>query len=113
MLSHSVVSNSLPWTVTCQAPLSMGFSQFRGQTYVSCIGRQILYHCAIWEAHVFPRRNLENLPVQSSHCVDKVTYKYKAQIRRDSYDGLMVRPCQSQIRNGSLDLFSWCAVSMM
>ena len=92
---------------------SKGSSQLRGQTCVSCIGRQILYDCAIWEAHVFPRRNLENLPVQSSHCVDKVTYKYKAQICRFSYDGLMVRRCQSQIRNGSLNLFCWCAMSMM
>ena len=24
--------------------------QLRDQTHVSCIGRQILYHCAIWEA---------------------------------------------------------------
>ena len=29
MLSHSVMSNSFatPWTVACQAPLSMGFSR--------------------------------------------------------------------------------------
>ena len=58
-----------PWTVACQAPLSMGFfrqelewvafsfsrgsSQPRDQTQASCTsctGRQILYHCAAWEA---------------------------------------------------------------
>ena len=70
LLLCSVVSNSFatPWTVACQAPLSVGFprqeywsglslpspgdlsnplDQTRGRTqgtYVSCIGRQILYH---------------------------------------------------------------------
>ena len=58
-----------PWTGAYQAPLSMGFSRqeyqsglpfptpgdlyySRDQTCVSCIGKQILYHCATWEAHV-------------------------------------------------------------
>ena len=66
-----VVSNSAtPRTVAHQAPLSMvvlqarilegvaisfsrGSSQLRDQTCISCIsciGRQILYHCATWEA---------------------------------------------------------------
>ena len=56
-----------PWTVANQAPLSMEFfqarmlewvviyssrgsSQPRDQTCVSCIGRQILFHCTTWEA---------------------------------------------------------------
>ena len=56
-----------PWTITCQAPLSMGFprkeywigflmpssrgsSWPRDWTQVSCTGRWILYHCTIWEA---------------------------------------------------------------
>ena len=56
-----------PWTVTCQASLSMGFSQasilewvaisssrgsslLRDQTCVSCIGRWIIYHRATKEA---------------------------------------------------------------
>ena len=59
-----------PWTVACQAPLSMGFSrqeywsgvpfpspggssQLRDPIYVSlvsCTGRRILYHCSILEA---------------------------------------------------------------
>ena len=59
-----------PWAVACQGPLSTdsfqarilewvaisysrGSSQCRDQTYISCvsyIGRQILYHCASWEA---------------------------------------------------------------
>ena len=57
------------WTVACQAPLSIGFSkqeywcgfpyptgvssQPKDQTcisYVSCIGRQVLYHWATWGA---------------------------------------------------------------
>ena len=63
LFSHSVVSNSFvtPWTVACQAPLSMGLSQARILQWaaisfsrelsppgdgncVSCIGRWILYH---------------------------------------------------------------------
>ena len=60
----------IPWTVTCQAPLSMEFtrqdywsrlphltsgnlSRPRDQTSISCvffICRQILYHCTTWEA---------------------------------------------------------------
>ena len=56
-----------PWTVVCQAPLSIGFFQTRisdwvaisfskgsawpkDQTHISCIGRQILYHWATKEA---------------------------------------------------------------
>ena len=59
-----------PWTVAHQAPLSMGFSRqeyWSGLPFpspgdlpnpgtearlscVSCTGRQILYHCATWEA---------------------------------------------------------------
>ena len=56
-----------PWTVPCQASLSMGFSQAsilewvvisssrgsslpRDQTHVSCIGRWIIYHRATKEA---------------------------------------------------------------
>ena len=58
-----------PWTVACQAFMSMEFSRqeykswvvisysrgsfwSRNQTYISCIsciGRWILYHCATWE----------------------------------------------------------------
>ena len=54
------------WTVTCQGLLSkhspgknigegchfllQGSSQPRDQTHISCIGRQILYHWATWEA---------------------------------------------------------------
>ena len=37
------------------APLSMGFSrgssQTRDRTWVSCLGRRVLYHWATWEAH--------------------------------------------------------------
>ena len=60
-------------TVTCQSPLSKGFSQARILEWVaisssressqsmdwahifsvSCIGRQILYYCATWEAHTY------------------------------------------------------------
>ena len=63
MLSHSVVSNSCPWTEALQAPLSMEFSRqeywsrlpfpspgdlpdpgFEPQVFcISCIGRWILY----------------------------------------------------------------------
>ena len=71
MLSHSIMPNpfATPWTVTCQAPLSMGLSRWEywsGLPFptpgdlphpviepvspVSCIGRWILYHRATWEA---------------------------------------------------------------
>ena len=74
MLSCLVMYVSLrpPWTVALQAPLSMEFSRQwsglpfpspgdlpnpeiepRDQTHVSwisCIGKQILYHCTTWEA---------------------------------------------------------------
>ena len=66
LLSHQVVSNSFvtPWTVAHQAPLSRfprllewvaisfsrGFSWPRDRTYISCIGRWILYIEATREA---------------------------------------------------------------
>ena len=60
-----------PWTVACQIPLSMEFSRQEywsglpfpppgesfwpsDRTRVSCIGRQVLYYCASWEALVPP-----------------------------------------------------------
>ena len=66
MLSH-IQLFAIPWTVACQAPLSMGFSrkEYRSQlafpppedlpnqtlvSCVSCIGWQILYHSATWKA---------------------------------------------------------------
>ena len=46
-----------PWTTAHQAPPSMGFSrsEYWGgvplpSPWVSCIDRQMLYHCATWEA---------------------------------------------------------------
>ena len=67
-LSHAQIFVT-PWTADCEAPLG-GFwarilewaaisysrtsSRPRDQTHVSCgscIGRQILYHRASWEAH--------------------------------------------------------------
>ena len=74
-LGSSVMSNSLwpPWTVACQAPLSMEFSrqkilewvaisfsrgssQPRDQTCISRVSwndRKILYHCATWEVPIY------------------------------------------------------------
>jgi len=76
------MSNSfaIPWTITHQAPLSMGFpreeywsgvaifysrgSSWPGdQTHVSCIGKRILYYWATREAHVSPKKDLK----QHSH----------------------------------------------
>ena len=70
-VSHSYPTLVTAWTVACQASLSMGFprqeylgfpgkkwvaisffwgsSQPRDRTWVSYIGRQILYHWAAWE----------------------------------------------------------------
>ena len=62
---------AVPWTVTSQVPLSMGFSWQEYLSwlpcpplgdlpnsgieciisYVSCTGRRVLYHWATWEAH--------------------------------------------------------------
>ena len=71
LFSHAVLSDSATlWAVACQAPLSKEFlrqeywgelpfafskgsSQLRAWThvsYISCIGRQILYHCTTREA---------------------------------------------------------------
>ena len=65
--SAVTVSSVTPWTVARQAPLSMGFSRQEywsglpfpppgdlpnpgsNTSYISCIGRQILCHCAPWE----------------------------------------------------------------
>ena len=71
MLSCSVESDCFvtPWTVACQAPLSVGILQARtlewvaisfsrgssrprNQNCIFCRGRRILYHCATWEAHI-------------------------------------------------------------
>ena len=71
LLSHAQLFTA-PWTVARQAPLSMGFSrqeQWGGwpfsilgrllhlgsncSSYVPCIGWQILYHYATWEACAF------------------------------------------------------------
>ena len=60
-----------PWTAAHQAPLSMGFSRqeywsglpfpppgdlpdpgIKPESQVSCIGRQVLYHWATWEARI-------------------------------------------------------------
>ena len=61
---------AIPWTAACQTPLSMGFlwQEYwnglpfpspwpRDRTHVSWVscshtGRQILYHCVTWEAHI-------------------------------------------------------------
>ena len=62
----------IPWTVTCQAPLSMEFSRQEYESMlpfpppgifptqgsnlhlcVSCTGRQILYHCDTWDFTFF------------------------------------------------------------
>ena len=68
LLSHVRLFVTL-WMVYCQTPLSMGFSQARilqwaaisssrgssqprDRTHISCISRQIIYHCATWEAFV-------------------------------------------------------------
>ena len=40
----------LEWTAISY---SMGSSRPRDRTHVFCIGRQIVYHCAIWEAPSF------------------------------------------------------------
>ena len=61
-----------PWTAACQAPPSLEFSRqeywrgwpfptprelphpgFKHMSGVSCAARQILFHCATWEAPIF------------------------------------------------------------
>ena len=75
-MTWSVMSNFVtPQTVTCQAPLSMGLSRQeywsellcppqgsswpRNWTTSTCIGRQILYHWATWEAS----------PLKTNYCI--------------------------------------------
>ena len=69
---HHVQLFGTPWPVACPTPLSMGFSRqeywsglpfpspgnlpdpgIKPTSPFSCIGRQILYHCATWEVQ-FP-----------------------------------------------------------
>ena len=71
-LSH-VQLFAIPWTVAHQTPLCMEFPRqeywsglpfpspgdlpklgIEPDCYVSCIGRQTLYHCTTWEAHLLP-----------------------------------------------------------
>ena len=40
------------WHTGLVAPWHVGSSRIRGRTWVSCVGRQILYHWATWEAWV-------------------------------------------------------------
>ena len=47
--SPAVYGISQAWILECIS-FSGGFSQPRDQTHISCIGRQMLYHCATWEA---------------------------------------------------------------
>ena len=42
-------ARTLEWVVISH---SKGSSPPRDQTFVFCIGRQILYHCTIWEVHL-------------------------------------------------------------
>ena len=79
----SVMSNSAPqWTAARQAPLSVGFFQARilewvaisfsrgssppmdriHVSWVSWIGRQILYHRATWEALLIPWPEIKPFP---------------------------------------------------
>ena len=87
VLSHfsHVQLFATPWTVACQALLSMGFSReeywsgvpcpFPGDLpdpgteltshYVSCLGRQVLYHCHHWgKPHADLSREKEISPPQ-------------------------------------------------
>ena len=86
LLSH-VWLFATPWTIVHQAPPSMEFSRQeyrsgwvtisfsrgssrpRNWTHISCIGRRILYHSAIWEALVRLRRDLKG-------CLLKMTFYF-------------------------------------
>ena len=64
-----------PWTVACQTPLSMEFSRLeywsrlpfpsffptQGSNCISCIGRWISYHHAMWEALTSLRETFNNV----------------------------------------------------
>ena len=74
LITQSCPTPAIPWTVTCQVPLSLEFSrqeyrsglplpppggssQPRDRTYISCVsrvGRQMLYHCATQAANHSP-----------------------------------------------------------
>ena len=86
LLSH-VWLFATPWTIVRQAPPSMEFSRQeyrsgwitisfsrgssrpRNWTHISCIGRRIFYHSAIWEALVRLRRDLKG-------CLLKMTFYF-------------------------------------
>ena len=82
MLSHAQLF-ATPWTAACPCfsvhgilqtrtlervaiSFSMGSSWPRDRTHVSCIGRQILYHCTTWEALTWHVINAQEFEVQKS-----------------------------------------------
>ena len=103
MLSHfsCVQLFAIPWTVACQAPLSMGFPRkeywsgllfpppgytpslrIEPVSHISCLGRQVLYHFHHWRSPPEVIENLEmgNYPRLSGYfqCNDKGLYKREA-----------------------------------
>ena len=99
VLSCSVLSLCDPMKcVARQAPLSMEFSRqeyWSGLpfpspgdlpdtgietqvSYISCISRQILYHCATWEAHIWKgERSMENYILAYVHILCIYIYARK------------------------------------
>ena len=87
LVSKSCLTVSAPWTVACQAPLSMGFPRqeywsgccfllqgiflTQGSTCIPCIGRQILYHLGRPRLkHYHPRKASPSLQMgQGPLCV--------------------------------------------
>ena len=64
---------------------SRGFSRPRDQThdsYVSCTGRQILYHCATWEAHVQRFKTLKKSRKRSQKSVEYLEERNRKCIKR-------------------------------
>ena len=94
---HSVMSNSvIPWAVAHKLPLSMELSgqEFwirlpfptwpRNHTcvsFISCIGRQILYHWATWEA------------LYATSIIFKSCFHYFSEVMRDVSNFLKSQIC--------------------
>ena len=82
---------------------SRGSSQLRDQTHVSCIGRQILYHWATWEAispYIFVIRYNSNrkLIQRSSFSLDWAPANAKELSKQDDMITLSLILCDTHVR---------------
>ena len=68
----------LEWIAIYYSRVSSLLSDWTHISCVSCIGRWVLYHCAIWEAHFIPYHlPLSQLPLYMYCCLDYFSPQFK------------------------------------